>query len=74
MRWSPDKVMVLFSKVLVVLYFIITSGCLLRNAFISLYVISPDDEAIIGKNMFVSHRNIKAAALYIKLFLFTFLM
>ena len=56
-------------KVLIVLYFIITSDCFFRNVFISLYVISPDDEAI---KKFIFDRNFKATTVYFNLYLFAF--
>ena len=41
MRWSPDKVIVIFLDVVIDLYALVTFGCFFRNVLILLYVIVP---------------------------------
>ena len=45
MRWSPDKVIVIYLDVVIDLYALVTFGCFFRNVLILLYVIVPSKEA-----------------------------
>ena len=44
MRWFPDRLIVVFKEVVIDLYWLVTVGCLCKNALTSLYVTVPSDE------------------------------